>query len=252
MVPPAGYKVDFGLICKLERSLYGLKQASRQWNVELTLKLQEFGFTECAHDHCLFLLHSAHGLISLLVYVDDILLAGEDIDELQKVKDYMNRLFTIKDIGQARYFLSLEIARSPDGIYLAQTKYISDILADTGLQNAKAASIPLPPGLKLGSEACSPLPSSDSYRRLIGRLLYLSFTRPDISYPMQQLIQRALVFWKIKKQSTVSGSSAEAEYRSLAATVCELRWLSFLLADFGVTVNLPTSLFCDNRAAIHV
>ncbi|KAL2246506.1 UNVERIFIED_CONTAM: Retrovirus-related Pol polyprotein from transposon RE2 [Sesamum indicum] len=272
MVPPAGYNVESGLV--------------------------------------------SHGLISLLVYVDNILLVGTDIAELQKVKNYLHRLFTIKDIGQARYFLGLEIARSSDGIFLAQTKYILDILADTGLQEAKSVSTPLPPGLKLNSEVGSPLPTSDSYRRLIGRLLYLSFTRPNISYPMQKLSQylnapceahwkavfhvvkylkgcpslglflpaansldlqaycdadwascpdsrhsltgfciflrRALVSWKTKKQSTISRSSAKAEYRSLAATVCELRWLSFLLVDFGVSVNLPILLFCDNRAAIHI
>ncbi|KAL2244201.1 UNVERIFIED_CONTAM: Retrovirus-related Pol polyprotein from transposon RE1 [Sesamum indicum] len=316
MIPPAGYKVNPGVVCKLERSLYGLKQASRQWNVELTLKLQQFGFKQSAHDHCLFFLHSANGMISLLVYVDDILLAGADIDEIQKVKAYLHKLFTIKDIGRARYFLGLEIARSSQGIYLAQTKYVMDILADTGLMDAKAAPTPLPPGLKLSSDTGPLLPTSDSYRRLIGRLLYLSFTRPDISYSVQQLSQYlhqpceahwkaaihvvrylkgcpslglflpaansldlqafcdadwascpdsrrsltgfcvflgpALISWKTKKQSTVSRSTAEAEYRSLAATVCELRWISYLLADFGVSLNLPVSLFCDNKAAVHI
>ncbi|KAL2242369.1 UNVERIFIED_CONTAM: Retrovirus-related Pol polyprotein from transposon RE1 [Sesamum indicum] len=316
MTPPAGYKVDSGLVCKLERSLYGLKQASRQWNVELTLKLQQFGFNQSAHDHCLFLLHTANGLISLLVYVDDILLAGADIDDVKKVKAYLHQLFTIKDIGQARYFLGLEIARNSQGIYLAQTKYVMDILADTGLTDAKIAATPLPPGLKLSSNTGSLLPTSDSYRRLVGRLLYLSFTRPDISYSVQQLSQYvnrpceahwkaalhvvrylkgspslglffpaanslelqafcdadwascpdsrrsltgfcvflgpALLSWKTKKQSTVSRSTAEAEYRSLAATVCELRWLSYLLADFGVSVTLPISLSCDNKAAVHI
>ncbi|KAL0438756.1 UNVERIFIED_CONTAM: Retrovirus-related Pol polyprotein from transposon RE2 [Sesamum latifolium] len=316
MTPPEGYQVAPGLVCKLERSLYGLKQASRQWNVELTMKLQEYGFIQSAHDHCLFLLCTDHGLLSLLVYVDDILLTGPSIEDLQLVKTYLHDLFTIKDIGDARYFLGLEIARNSDGIYLAQTKYIQDIIAETGLQNAKTVSTPFPQGSKLSSDSGALLQTPDSYRRLVGHLLYLGFTRPDISHSIQQLSQYlnrpcashwnaalhvvrylkgcpsrglflpadnslvlkgycdadwascpdsrrsltgfciflggALVSWKTKKQSTVSRSTAEAKYRSLAATVCELSWLSYLLADFGVPLTLPIDLFCDNKAAIHI
>ncbi|KAL0309706.1 UNVERIFIED_CONTAM: Retrovirus-related Pol polyprotein from transposon TNT 1-94 [Sesamum radiatum] len=122
MTPPEGYTIAPGLVCKLARSIYGLKQASRQWNAELTLKLLEFGFKQSAHDHSPTL-----GLI-------------------QSVKDYLHSLFTIKDLGEARYFLGLEIARSSDGLYVAQNK-------------------------------------------LVGRLLYLGFTRPDISHSVQQLSQ---------------------------------------------------------------
>ncbi|KAL2226108.1 UNVERIFIED_CONTAM: Retrovirus-related Pol polyprotein from transposon RE2 [Sesamum indicum] len=148
---------------------------------------------------------------------------------------------------------------SDNGIYLAQTKYIIDIIADTGLLDAKAIPTPLLVRLKLSSETGPMLPKSESYRQLIGRLLYLSYTRPDISYSVQQLSQYlnklCADHWKAAlhvKQSTVSRSSAEVEYRSLAATVCELRWLSFLLADFGISVTLPISLFCDNKAAVHI
>ncbi|KAL2243673.1 UNVERIFIED_CONTAM: Retrovirus-related Pol polyprotein from transposon RE2 [Sesamum indicum] len=316
VLPPAGYNVDLGLVCKLERSLYGLKQASHQWNVELTLKLQQFGFTQCAHDHYLFLLHTERGLISLFVYVDDILLAGNCVDELQRVKSYLHNLSTIKDMGDAHYFLGLEIARNSDGIYLSQTKYVLDIITDTSLLEAKSVATPFPAGLKLASDTGALLQTPDSYRRLVGRLLYLSFTRPNISHSVQQLSQYlnhpcdahwntalhvvrylkgcpslgfllpvvnyldlqgycdvdwascsdsrrsltgfciflggALISWKTKKQSTVSRSSEEAEYRSLAATVCELRWLSFLLEDFGVSLSLLVSLFCDNKTALHI
>ncbi|KAL2225521.1 UNVERIFIED_CONTAM: Retrovirus-related Pol polyprotein from transposon RE1 [Sesamum indicum] len=251
MIPPVGYQVASGLVCKLERSLYDLKQASCQWNMELTLKLQEFGFTQCAHDHCLFLLHTAHGLVSLLVYIDDILLAGACVDELHK-------------------FLGLEIARNVDGIYLAQTKYVLDIIADTGLPHAKAA-------LRLFLWGLTP----DSYRRLVGRLLYLGFTRPDISYSVQQLSQylnrpcdthwkAALHVVKYLKgyptlglflpaantlnlrgycdadwasccdsRRSLTGFCvflAEAEYHNLASTKCELQWLLCVQRCFAAPV----------------
>ncbi|KAL0435806.1 UNVERIFIED_CONTAM: Retrovirus-related Pol polyprotein from transposon RE1 [Sesamum radiatum] len=283
MTPPEGYHVSSGLVCKLEKSLYGLKQASRQWNVELTLKLKQFGFVQSAHDHCLFTWQTASGLLMLLVYVDDILVTGPSLTDIQFVKDHLHQLFTIKDIGVVRYFLGLEIARGSSGIYVAQTKYIMDIVKDSGLLEAKAVSTPLPMGLKLTADCGALLINPDSYRRLIGRLLYLAFTRPDISHSVQQLSQflthpceahwkaalhivrylkgspalgiffpssssfeltaycdadwascpesrrslsgfciflgGALVSWKTKKQSTVSRSTAETEYRSMAATV---------------------------------
>ncbi|KAL0424094.1 UNVERIFIED_CONTAM: Retrovirus-related Pol polyprotein from transposon RE1 [Sesamum radiatum] len=316
MLPPEGYSVEPGMVCKLERSLYGLKQASRQWNVEFTTKLQEFGFMQSSHDYCLFVKTTDSGLLALLVYVDDILLTGSSLEEIQAVKCYLHDLFTIKDIGEARYFLGLEIARNSKGSYVAQTKYILDIVKDTGLLEAKAASTPLPQGLKLTSDCVALLQNPDSYRRLVGRLLYLRFTRPDISHSVQQLSQflnhpcelhmsaalhvvrylkgcpskglflpalnsftltaysdadwascpdsrrsltgfciflgTALVSWKTKKQTTVSCSTAEAEYRSMAAAVCEIRWISFLLRDFGISVSAPVMLHCDNKAAMHI
>ncbi|KAL0387930.1 UNVERIFIED_CONTAM: Retrovirus-related Pol polyprotein from transposon RE2 [Sesamum radiatum] len=233
---------------------------------------------------------------------------------LQEVKTYLHGLFTIKDIGAARYFLGLEIACSTSGLYVAQTKYVLDIIHDAGLSNAKGISTPFPQGLKLSSDCGALLPNPDSYRRLVGRLLYLGFTRPDISHSVQQLsqflnhpceahwnaalhvvrylkgcpskglffpsqnsldlraycdadwasctdsrrslsgfcifLEPALISWNTKKQSTVSRSTTEAEYRSMAVTVCKLRWL--LLGDFGLELQLPLSLFYDNKAALHI
>ncbi|KAL2238109.1 UNVERIFIED_CONTAM: Retrovirus-related Pol polyprotein from transposon RE1 [Sesamum indicum] len=229
MTPPKGYPVKPGLVCKLERSLYGLKQASRQWNVEFTLRLTEFGFVQSAHDHCLFTKSTSSGIMTLLVYVDDTLVTAPTMDDIQKVKQYLHDLFTIKDMGDARYFLGLEIARNSTGLYVAQTKYIVDIINDTGLSAAKSVSTPFPQGLKLNK--------GNSRRSLTGFCIFLG---------------DALVSWKTKKQSTVSRSTAEAEYHSMAAVVCELRWLSYLLADFGVSFPVPVELFCDNMAALHI
>ncbi|KAL0373919.1 UNVERIFIED_CONTAM: Retrovirus-related Pol polyprotein from transposon RE1 [Sesamum radiatum] len=211
---------------------------------------------------------------------------------------------------------AMYIARSPTGTSLTQAKYVQDILQDTGLQTAKAATTPLPQGIKLCANGGAALSDPEPYRRLVGRLLYLGFTRPDISYGVQQLSQflqhpceshwqaalhivrylkgtphtglffpssnsltlqafcdadwascldsrrsvtgfcvflgTALISWKTKKQATVSRSSAEAEYRSMGATVCELQWISYLLHDFGIPVSTPIPMFCDNQAALHI
>ncbi|KAL0439797.1 UNVERIFIED_CONTAM: Retrovirus-related Pol polyprotein from transposon RE1 [Sesamum latifolium] len=292
MLPPEGYHTKPGLVCKLERSFYGLKQASRQWNLEFTIKLQEYGFSQSANDHYLFTLATDLGSMFLLVYVDDILITGPSLSDIQNVKVYLHDLFSIKDLGNARYFLGLEIARNSSGTYLAQTKYTLDIIKDTGLQHAKSISTPFPSDLKLTAESGARLQHPDIFRRLVGRLLYLGFTRLDISHSVQQLscpsqgiflptsnnfelsvfsdadwasckdsrrsltgfcvfLGSALVSWN-EKQSIVSHSTAEAEYRSMAAVVCELRWISYLLTDFGVDVHTPVPLYCDNKAALHI
>ncbi|KAL0457958.1 UNVERIFIED_CONTAM: Retrovirus-related Pol polyprotein from transposon RE2 [Sesamum latifolium] len=253
----------------------------RQWNQEFTSQLQHFGFAQSCHDHCLFTKGSDQDFTALLVYVDDVLVVSPSLFLIHFVKEYLHALFTIKDLDIARYFLGSQIARSDAGISLTQSKYILDILTDTGLSSAISVTTPLPQGVKLCSDAGSLLPDPGPYRMLIGHLLYLGFTRPDISYGVQQLSQfllhpcaghwaaalhlvkrsisgfcvflgPALISWKSKKQNIVSRSSAEAEYQSLAARMCELQWVSYILPTFGVSASLPISLYCDNKAALHI
>ncbi|KAL0417014.1 UNVERIFIED_CONTAM: Retrovirus-related Pol polyprotein from transposon RE2 [Sesamum latifolium] len=104
-------------------------------------------------------------------------------------KCYLDNLFTIKDLGTVKYFLGLEIARSSEGLILTQSKYIQDILTDLGLHNAKTTVTPFPAGIKFTAQTDNTLPHPAVYRRLIGRLLYLNFTRPDIAHATQQLSQ---------------------------------------------------------------
>ncbi|KAK4388240.1 Retrovirus-related Pol polyprotein from transposon RE1 [Sesamum angolense] len=121
MLPPEGYdKAVGGLVCRLKKSLYGLKQASRQWNIELTFELQCYGFKQSPHDHCLFIFSAASIFVALIVYVDDVLLTGNSMDGLTNVKRYLDDLFTIKNLGHAKYFLGLELARSSHGTYVTQ------------------------------------------------------------------------------------------------------------------------------------
>ncbi|KAL0325089.1 UNVERIFIED_CONTAM: Retrovirus-related Pol polyprotein from transposon RE1 [Sesamum radiatum] len=173
MTPPEGYEAPSGMVCKLKRSLYGLKQASRQWNLEFTTQLTAYGFRQSANDHCLFTLSSAHGFLALLVYVDDVLITGTSDTLIQNVKSYLDRLFTIKDLGYVKYFLGLEVARSSDGLSVSQHKYICDIVTELHLQDAKTCTTPLPSGLKFSANEGALLQEPDRYRRLIGKFLYL-------------------------------------------------------------------------------
>ena len=137
MLPPDGYtKAALGQVCHLRRSLYGLKKASRQWNLEFCSKLTQFGFTQSAHDHCLFIKRSSNSFLALLVYVDDVLITGTNEDDILQVKRFLHSVFSIKDLDYAKYFLGLEIACSPKGMFLQQHKYVLDILTDVGLLHA--------------------------------------------------------------------------------------------------------------------
>ncbi|KAK6148491.1 hypothetical protein DH2020_019403 [Rehmannia glutinosa] len=317
MYPPAGYsKAKPGEVCHLRRSLYGLKQASRQWNHEFCTKLVAYGFVQSAHDSCLFVKHSGAVFLVLLVYVDDVLVTGSNLQDILDLKSFLDTTFTIKDLGVAKYFLGLEIARTPTGCYLNQRKYILDILSDTGLLSCKPATTPFPAGLKLIESVGPPFADPERYRRLIGRLLYLNLTRPDITFCIQQLSQfvtnpfdthweaalhllrylkgcpslglffparsslsfqaysdvdwaacqdsrksvtgyciflgSCLISWKIKKQTTVSRFSAEAEYRALGSTVYEIQWLTYLAKDLHLDIPTPIPLYCDNQVALHI
>ncbi|KAL0453634.1 UNVERIFIED_CONTAM: Copia protein [Sesamum latifolium] len=157
MQPPEGYPVPPGQVCRHKRSLYGLKQTSRQWNQEFTDKLQTYDFVQSSHDYCLFTKVTSLGLFALLVYVDDVLIAGPSEIEIQNIKQYLDELFTIKDLGSAKYFLGLELARSAQGLILTQTKYIKDLVSETGLSNARATTTPLPTGIKFSAGAGNPI-----------------------------------------------------------------------------------------------
>lgn len=103
------------------------------------------------------------------------------------LSNFLHKAFTIKDLGCAKFFLSLEITRSQNGIYVVQRKYITDILTDTGMSQAKGVKTPLPSGLQLQDEDDEFFEDPSQFRRLIGRLLYPNFTRPDITYVVHYL-----------------------------------------------------------------
>ncbi|KAL0317373.1 UNVERIFIED_CONTAM: Copia protein [Sesamum angustifolium] len=146
-----------------EESLYGLKQASRQWNMEFTSKLEAFGFKQSSHDHCLFTMHTDSSFLALIVYVDDFLLKSDSLAHLSSVKQYLDDIFTIKDLGQAKFFLGLELARSAHSTFITQRKYLLDIVHDCHLDGAKPTATPLPAGIKFDASTDPILTSPERY-----------------------------------------------------------------------------------------
>jgi hypothetical protein len=135
---PQGLKIeDATLVCKLRKSLYGLKQASREWNHKLTTFLIDLGYLQSKSDHSLFSKQKLGKLTFILVYVDDLLVAGEDEEEIEDIKRELDQRFSIKDLGKAKFFLGMELARTNKGILLNQRKYATDILKDAKILDAK-------------------------------------------------------------------------------------------------------------------
>src|SRR5262249_42494720 len=162
--PPKGYvKAKDGEVCRLVKSLYGLKQAGRQWNKEITSSLCSIGFIQSEANHCLFTRGTGDSYLGLVIYVDDLLIAGKDEVAIAEVKNTLDKAFTIKDLGHAHYFLGVEIDRTQHGIHINQKKYIKDILDDTNMQEAKGSNFPFLSSLKLKADEGEILPDLGRY-----------------------------------------------------------------------------------------
>jgi len=129
MLPP-GTKVKAGQVCKLTKSLYGLKQSSKQWFSKLSSFLKSISFLQSVFDHLLFIKRTENNFTTLLVYVDDIIFVGNSISEITELTQLMDKTFKLKDLGDLKIFIGLEIARIKDGIHVSQRKYALDIISD--------------------------------------------------------------------------------------------------------------------------
>ncbi|KAL6311250.1 hypothetical protein AAG906_035711 [Vitis piasezkii] len=134
-------------------------------------------------------LHAQHIQLNVLVYVDDLIISGNDGTTMQQFKDDLSRCFHMKDLRKLKYFLGIEVARNSDGIFLCQRKYTLNIISKARLLGAKPARTPLEQNHKLALAANSDLRDPRQYIRLVGRLIYLTITRPELSYCVHMLAQ---------------------------------------------------------------
>ncbi|KAL0641846.1 hypothetical protein Bca4012_102697 [Brassica carinata] len=195
MHPPPGLEhlVKNGNVLRLRKAIYGLKQSPRAWYNKLSTTLNGRGFRKSELDHTLFTLNTPSGIVVLLVYVDDIIITGSDKEEIQATKDFLKSVFEIKDLGEMKYFLGIEICRSKEGFFLSQRKYTLDLLKDAGKLDGKTAKTPLEDGYKVPREGeienSPPFKDAKLYRKLVGKLIYLTITRPDICFAVNQVSQ---------------------------------------------------------------
>ncbi|CAM8947840.1 unnamed protein product [Rhodiola kirilowii] len=174
------------LVCRLHKSLYGLKQASRQWFAKFSEAIRSAEFVQSKADYSLFTKRQGKSFTALLIYVDDILITGNDSESISNIKKFLRNNFRIKDLGNLRYFLGIEVSKSREGIYISQRKYALDIIKDVGLSGAAPVGTPMERGVKL-CDSSELLHDPGKYRRLVGRLIYLTVSRPDITYTVHVL-----------------------------------------------------------------
>ena len=189
MALPPGFHSKGEVVCKLQKSLYGLKQASRQGFEKFSATLLRLGFRQSKADYSLFTKKTPGSFIALLVYVDDILIASDNPKSVIELKILLDQQFKLQDLGDLKFFLGLEIARSQKGIHLCQRKYTLELINDVGLLGCKPAKTPMEHNLNLSKNQGELLTNPSSYRRLVGRLLYLTITRPDITFVVHKLSQ---------------------------------------------------------------
>jgi hypothetical protein len=276
-------------VCLLKKSLYGLKQAPRAWYQRFTEYVATLGFSHSTCDHSLFIYHNGNDTAYILLYVDDIILTASSDNLRQFIMSKLSCEFSMKDLGPLSYFLGISVTRRSDGIFLSQHKYAEEIIERAAMSSCKSVSTPVDTKAKLSGLSGNPYHNPSEYRSLAGALQYLTFTRPDIAYAVQQVclfmhdprtqhmtaLKRIiryikgtihhglhlspslvdtltsytdadwggcpdtrrstsgycvylgdnLVSWSAKRQSTLSRSSAEAEYRGVANVVAESCWI---------------------------
>ncbi|KAI3809043.1 hypothetical protein L1987_25010 [Smallanthus sonchifolius] len=144
--------------------------------------MKEYGYKQSNADHTLFLKQRNDRVTCLIIYVDDMIITGDDEEEMKQLKEKLFSKFEMKDLGNLKYFLGIEVLRSKHGIFICQKKYILDLLTETGLVDCKPVDTPMIVNHKLHMEPNGKLADKERYQRLVGKLIYLSHTRPDIAY----------------------------------------------------------------------
>ena len=179
---------EIGKVCRIRKLLYGLKQSPHAWFGKFGQAVEKFGLQKSKYDHFVFYRNSSSGIILLVVYVDDIVITGSDSTGISSLKSFLHHQFHTKDLGMLRYFLGVEDMRSKHGIFLSQRKYVLDLLSKTGKLGAKPCSSPMALGVHLTREG-ELFEDPERYRRLVGKLNYLTVTRPDIAHSVNVVSQ---------------------------------------------------------------
>ena len=198
MEQPKGFakKGNEHLVCKLKKSIYGLKQVSRQWYIKFNNIITSFRFKENIVDQCIYLKVSGRKFIFMILYVDDIFLASSDLGLLGETKEYLSKNFHMVDMGKANYVIGIEIFRdrSRGVLGLSQKGYIDRVLERFNMQSCSSGIAPILKGVKLSKMQClrnnmeREQMKKIPYASAEGSLMYAqTCTRPDISFAVGML-----------------------------------------------------------------
>ncbi|KAI5341219.1 hypothetical protein L3X38_020493 [Prunus dulcis] len=288
---PDGFVVkgDEDKVYRLRKALYGLKQAPRAWYSEIDTYLNQCGFHKSPSEATLYV-RTKEGVGTLIVsiYVDDIVYTGSSDEMVKEFKAEMMCKYEMSDLGLLHHFLGMGVTQTEGSIFIHQKKYALTLLDKFGLKDCKSVSTPLVATDQLKREDGSEAADESLFRKIVGSLLYLTATRPDIMFSASLLARfmhnpskmhygaakrvlsdwsgseedmkstsgYAFSFgsgafsWASVKQHSVALSTVEAEYVSAAEATSQAIWLRFVLEDFGEEKTTATTVFCDNTSAI--
>ena len=302
-------------VCRLNKALYGLKQAPRAWYDTLTSHLLNNGFSRGAIDSTLFILREKGNILLVQIYVDDIIFGSTDEKLCKKFSEIMSKEYEMSMMGELTFFLGLQIKQTSDGIFISQEKYVNDLLKKFGFSSTSSMKTPMAAPINLDSDLNGTSVDTTTYRGMVGSLMYLTASRPDIMFATcfcaryqsnpkkshMDAVRRIfrylkgspslglwypkgsgldlmgysdsdhagckidrksttggchflggkLVSWTSKKQTSVSTSTAEAEYVAAASCCAQILWMKNQLLDYGVKYK-NTPIFCDNTSAIAI
>ncbi|KAL0427812.1 UNVERIFIED_CONTAM: Retrovirus-related Pol polyprotein from transposon RE1 [Sesamum latifolium] len=277
-------------VCKLRKALYGLKQAPRAWYGKIAEFLTHGGYLMTSADSSLFIKAKERKLAVVLVYVDDLIITGDCEEEVLQTKENLSVRFQMKELGHLKHFLGLEVDHCQTRMFLHQQKYSQDLLKKFGMLKCKPISTPVEPHAKMCAHEGQNLEDATMYRKLVGSLIYLTLTRPDIPFAvgvmsryMQnpkkshlEVVRRILryvkgdhdtrcsttgyvfmlgfraVSWCSKRQPTMSLLTTEAEYRAAATATQDITWLLQLLKELHQPIEYGVPLYCDNLSAMRL
>ncbi|GJW03382.1 retrovirus-related pol polyprotein from transposon TNT 1-94 [Tanacetum coccineum] len=266
-------------VYRLKKALYGLKQAPRAWYDKLSSFLIEHGFTKGIIDPTLFTRRHGEDILLVQVYVDDIIFGSTNPDFSKRFANLMKNNFEMSMMGELKFFLGLQVHQSPRGIFISQSQYAIELLKKHGLDECVSMSTPMATE-RLDADLQGTPTDQTTYRRMIGGLMYLTASRPDIAFATfkdsgfkliaysdadhagckddykstsggLQFLGGKLVSWSSKKQDCTAMSTAEAEYVSLSACCAQVIWMRTQLLDYGYKYNrIP--MYCDSKSAIAI
>ncbi|GJV34440.1 retrovirus-related pol polyprotein from transposon TNT 1-94 [Tanacetum coccineum] len=247
-------------VYKLKKTLYGLKQAPRAWYDMLSSFLISQHFSKGAINPKLFTRQAGNDLLLVKIYVDDIIFASINTAMYNEFANQMTTKFNMSMMGQMSFFLGLQISQSPRGIFINQSKYASEIVKKYGLVSTDSVDTPMDEKNKLDKYLQGTPVDATLYRGMIGSLMYLTSSRPDLIYAVYlcarcstsgsaQFLGDKLVSWSSKNQKCTAISSTEDEYIALYGCYAQIIWMHSQLTYYGFQFN-KIPLYYDNKSAI--
>ncbi|KAL0314880.1 UNVERIFIED_CONTAM: Retrovirus-related Pol polyprotein from transposon RE1, partial [Sesamum angustifolium] len=256
--PPGFVSEEFPThVCLLKNALYGLKQAPRAWYGKVAQYFIFCGFRVVDLDSSLFVKTKSKGHLLVLLYVDDMLITGENEAEISCLRNDLSVCFEMKNLGEIGCFLGLEVKKTGHGFFVSQRSYAKNLLDRFGMGESNGIATPMEPYLKLNKEEWQPLSSC----KVHDDFKLKGFTDADWAGDASDRrstsgycfnIGSAVVSWCSKKQSTVALSSTEAEYMAATIATQECIWLKRLIGDIYGKVNYTVPIECDNESAIRL